>query len=622
MCGIAGFIFKDKQKWLNGAVHSAKSIAHRGPDARGTYSDDLILLTHLRLSIIDLSEKANQPMHSHCGRYVMIYNGEVYNFRELLEELKEHRPGFQAKTHSDSEIILEAFATWNTDLPKKLNGMFAIAIWDKQLKTLYIFRDRIGIKPVYYYHRNGETAFASELKALVAHPEIKKNLTINYTAVNQFLNLGYIPAPNSIYSEIQKFPAGHYAIIKNGEFKLFPYWQPEEKISPDNRITDPDIARNELKKLIESSVKYRLISDVPYGTFLSGGIDSSLVTAVAQSMHSDAINTFSIGFWDKGYDESGYAREIAEYLGTNHHELIVTEEDALQWMPRLNDIYDEPYADSSAIPTLLVSSMAKQHVTMTLSGDGGDELFMGYGAYKWAERLNNPLISLFGKPISLLLKHGPEKYRRASSLFNKIPQHQIKSHIFSQEQYLFNRKEIGKILKNPFLRDFELDENFSGELSYLNAAEQQALFDLKYYLPDDLLVKVDRASMHFALETRVPLLDYRIVEWALNLHPSLKLNNGETKWILKKLLYQYVPQKYFDRPKRGFAIPLQKWLQKELKEYALDYLNPDAIKKTAILEPLETEKLLRNFYKNDQHYLYNRVWQLLVLQKWLMDKHY
>lgn len=621
MCGILGFIFKDKQKWLNGAVNSAESIAHRGPDASGNYSGEHILLSHLRLSIIDLSDKANQPMHSHCGRYVMIYNGEVYNFMELLEELKEHRPGFRAKTNSDTEIILEAFVTWNTDLPEKLNGMFAIAIWDKQLKTLYLFRDRMGIKPLYYYQRNGETAFASELKALVTHPEIKKNLTINYTAVNQFLNLGYIPAPNSIYSEIQKFPSGHYALIKNGEFKLLPYWQPEEKISSDKRLTDPDIAIKELKKLIESSVKYRLISDVPYGTFLSGGIDSSLVTAVAQSLHSEAINTFSIGFWDKDYNESGYARKVAEYLDTNHYELMVTEEDALQWLPRLNDIYDEPYADSSAIPTLLLSSMAKKHVTMTLSGDGGDELFMGYGAYKWAERLKNPLISFFGKPISQLLKYGPEKYRRASSLFDKLPGNQIKSHIFSQEQYLFNRKEIKRILKNNFLRDFELDENFSDELSYLSAAEQQALFDLKYYLPDDLLVKVDRASMHFGLETRVPLLDFRIVEWALNLHPSLKMKNGETKWILKKLLYQYVPQEFFDRPKRGFAIPLQKWLQKELKDFTMDYLNPDSIRKTSILEPSETEKLIRNFYKKDQHYLYNRVWQILVLQKWLSDTH-
>jgi asparagine synthase (glutamine-hydrolysing) len=552
----------------------------------------------------------------------MIYNGEVFNFKELLEELKGHNPDFQAKTHSDSEIILETFATWHTDLPQKLNGMFAIAIWDKQQKTLYLFRDRMGIKPLFYYQKNGETAFASELKALVAHPEIKKTLTINYTAVNQFLNLGYIPAPNSIYSEIQKFPAGHYSIVKNGEITLFPYWQPEEKIRPGVRETDPDQALQELKSLVESSVKYRLISDVPYGTFLSGGIDSSLVTAVAQSLHPEAINTFSIGFWDKDFDESGYAREISKYLGTQHHELIVTEEDALKWMPCLNDIYDEPYADSSAIPTLLVSQMAREHATMTLSGDGGDELFMGYGAYKWAERLRNPFISLFGKPISVLLKYGPEKYRRASSLFNKMPGHQIKSHIFSQEQYLFNRNEIGKILQNPFIRNFELDENFSNELSYLSAAEQQALFDLKYYLPDDLLVKVDRASMNFALETRVPLLDYRIVEWALNLHPSLKLNNGETKWILKKLLYQYVPQKFFDRPKRGFAIPLQRWLQKELKDYAMDYLNPGAIKQTGILDQTETEKLLRNFYKNNQHYLYNRVWQLVVLQKWLMDTQY
>ena len=622
MCGISGFIFKDKQKWLEDATLSSESLAHRGPDARGTYTDDHILLSHMRLSIIDLSDNANQPMHSQCGRYVMVYNGEVYNFREILEELKQYRPEFQPKTHSDSEIILEAFATWSINLPHKLNGMFAIAIWDKQQQTLYIFRDRVGIKPVYYYHKNGETAFASELKGLVAHPEIKKNLTIDYTAVNQFLNLGYIPAPFSIYKEIRKFPAGHYAIIKEGNFKLFPYWRPEEKIRPELRITDPDQALKELKELVTSSVKYRLISDVPYGTFLSGGIDSSLVTAVAQSLHTDAINTFSIGFWQKDFDESGYARSIAEYLGTNHHQHIVTEEDALNWMPLLNDIYDEPYADSSAIPTLLVSSMAKKHVTMTLSGDGGDELFMGYGAYKWAERLNNPAVSLLRKPASMFLKYGPKKYRRTSSLFETTPHDHLRSHIFSQEQYLFNRKEIAKILKNPFLVNFELDENFSKDLPHLKPAEQQALFDFKYYLPDDLLVKVDRASMHFALETRVPLLDYRIAEWALNLHPSLKSSQGETKWILKKLLYQYIPPKFFDRPKRGFAIPLQKWLQKELKDYALDYLNPEAIKRTAILETSETEKLLRKFYKEEQYYLYNRVWQILVLQKWLMDSNY
>ncbi|MFN2395789.1 MAG: asparagine synthase (glutamine-hydrolyzing) [Bacteroidales bacterium] len=622
MCGISGFIFKNKHPWIDGAKKASEALAHRGPDTSGFYEENNLYLSHKRLSIIDLSDKANQPMHSQCGRYVMIYNGEVYNYQEILREIKECRPGFQNKTKSDSEAILEAFAVWGTQLPDKLNGMFAIAIWDKQEKVLFLFRDRIGIKPLYYFHKNGETGFASELKALTIHPEIKKNIDIDYIAVNQFLNLGYIPAPNSIYKTIRKFPAGHYAVIKNGDFKLYPYWQPEEKINSAHRITDPHTALNELKKLIETSVQYRLISDVPYGTFLSGGIDSSLITAVAQSLHSEPMNTFSIGFWDKDYNESGYAAKIAKYLGTDHHELIVTEEDALQWMPLLTDIYDEPYADSSAIPTLLVSQMAREHVTMTLSGDGGDELFMGYGAYKWAERLNNPLLSLFGKPISLLLKYGPEKYRRASSLFNNMPGNQIKSHIFSQEQYLFNRNEIKKILQNPFIRDFELDENFDDELSYLNAAEQQALFDLKNYLPDDLLVKVDRASMHFALETRVPLLDHRIVEWALNLHPSLKIKEAETKWILKKLLYTYVPEKFFDRPKRGFAIPLQKWLRKELKDFTMDYLNPDAVKKTGLLKPAETEKLLRGFYKNNQHHLYNRIWQLVVLQKWFIDSNY
>ena len=618
MCGILGFINPENITEIN-VASLLERLSHRGPDARGSFRDQHALLGHLRLSIIDLSDEANQPMHSHCGRFVMVYNGEIYNYREIQQQIVQRNPAFVPRTHSDSEIILEAFALWGADFVNRLNGMFAIAIWDKTDKKLFLFRDRLGVKPIYYYMKNGLFAFASELKVLTHEPVLKKHLTRDNTAINQFLHLGYIPAPHSVFTEIKKLPAGHRALLDKGHLSLHPYWRAEEKIQSSHALSDPGQALDELRELVESSVRYRLIADVPYGTFLSGGVDSSLVTAVAQSLHDSPINTFSIGFWDKDYDESGYAAKIARHLGTNHQSMVVTEKDALEWMPRLTEIYDEPYADSSAIPTLLVSQMARRHVTVTLSGDGGDELFMGYGAYSWAQRLSNPWVRRLKKPASLLLPFGPMKYRRAASLFHDVPDAILKSHIFSQEQYLFSRKEAGNFLLPEFNRDYRLEENFDGHLAQLAPAQQQALFDLKYYLPDDLLVKVDRASMHFALETRVPLLDYRIVEWALNLHPDLKIRQGQSKWLLKKLLHQYVPAALFDRPKRGFAIPLQKWLKTDLRDFAMDYLNEQAVRKAGVLNPKAVNSLLKAFYQKDQNYLYNKVWQLLVLQKWLQE---
>jgi asparagine synthase (glutamine-hydrolysing) len=618
MCGILGFAGANNisDSSFNASI---ERLAHRGPDARGSFRDQGIALGHLRLSIIDLTTAANQPMHSHCGRYVMVYNGEVYNFKEVEQELTIANPGFKARTQSDTEIIIEAFATWHIDFVQKLNGMFAIAIWDTLQKKLFLFRDRLGIKPLYYYQSDDSFAFASELKVLKDDPGIRKKISINHTAINQFLHLGYIPAPESIFNEIKKFPAGHYGIWDKDNFSIVPYWKPDGKINEKSKLKTTAEYLNELKLLLESSVRYRLMADVPFGTFLSGGIDSGIVTAVAQKVHSQAVNTFSIGFWDKTYDESGYARKVSEYLGTNHHSMRVTEADALEWMPQLTGIYDEPYADSSAIPTLLVSKMARKYVTMTLSGDGGDELFMGYGAYRWAKRLDHPLMNLMKWPASEMLRHGPLKYRRAAELFERIPANQLKSHIFSQEQYLFSRKGIKGILNPEFYQPFNLHEIFAGRLAKWSAAEQQAFFDLIYYLPDDLLVKVDRASMFFGLETRVPLLDYRIVEWALNLPPQFKYCNGESKWLLKQLLYQYVPKTFFDRPKRGFAIPLQKWLRKELKDFAMDYLNPQAVKDVGILNPEAVQSVLDAFFQKNQTYLYNKIWQMLVLQKWFTE---
>jgi len=618
MCGITGIV--DYKGVQNHSVDTAmKLMAHRGPDATGVFKSDKCILGHLRLSIIDLTQGANQPMYSHCGRYVMVYNGEVFNFREISAEIRSKNPTFKPLTSSDSEIILEAFALWGVEFVHRLNGMFAIAIWDKTADVLYLFRDRVGIKPLYYYSNHSVFAFSSELKGLAGNTEIKRELTMDNCAINQFLHLGYIPAPNSIYQEIKKLQPGYFGVFNKNGFKVKPYWQIANKMQPD-QLNDINQAKIELKLLLESSIKYRLISDVPLGTFLSGGIDSSLVTAVAQSIHPEPVNTFSIGFWDKGFDESGYASAVASYLGTNHQTLHVTEQDALEWMQSLNDIYDEPYADSSAIPTLLVSKMARSRVTVTLSGDGGDELFMGYGAYKWATRLQWPLVRIFSSPAAFLLNYGPRRYRRVATLFHKIKPEELKSHIFSQEQYLFSRSLIHDALLPAFRQSFHLNEYYTGAAGNLTHAEQQALFDFRYYLPDDLLVKVDRASMYFGLETRVPLLDYRIVEWAANLSPKLKIVNGEAKWLLKQVLFDLVPSRYFDRPKRGFAIPLGKWLKNELKGYVMSYLNAQSVKEAGVINPYFTEQLLNDFYRKDHFWLYNRLWQLVVLQKWLFEK--
>ncbi len=612
MCGICGFYSSSNVFSEEDLGKMTSSLTRRGPDAEGIFIEDYVGLGHRRLSIIDLSKAANQPMVSHNGRYIMVYNGEVYNFKEIENELKIQNSKFISKTSSDSEVILEAFAHWGNEFVHKLNGMFAIAIYDKSEKKLFLFRDRTGIKPLYYFWDGQNFAFASELKALKRSAFINKNISTNPIAINEYLHLGYIPEPHSIYKNIFKFPSGSFAFIKENELKLQKYWRIEDKIKPTS-ITDEREATEQLKELLISSVKYRMICDVPFGTFLSGGIDSSLITAIAQSLSKHPINTFNISFADSKYDESPYARAIAAHLGTKHHEYKVTEKDAIELIPDLLNIYDEPYADSSAIPTLLVSKIARQNVTMTLSGDGGDELFMGYGAYNWAERLNNPLIKTFRQPIKLALSNLNDHYKRASHLFETVSKEHLKSHIFSQEQYLFSRSEIKKALNPEFYFDFNLDENPTIARKFSHA-ESQSLFDFKYYLKDDLLVKVDRASMHYSLETRVPFLDYRIVEFALNLHTSLKKKNGISKYILKQVLYNYIPRKYFDRPKWGFSVPLKKWMKKDLHYLIEESLSGKNIHNTGILNYSYVEKIKKDFIEKGKDYLYNRLWELIILQ--------
>lgn len=619
MCGITGF-YSNKYNESD-LIKMTQTLLHRGPDANKVYFDEInnIGLGHTRLSILDLSDNANQPMVSHNGRYVMVYNGEVYNYRDIAAELKQiHQIDF--KTSSDSEVILEAFSHYGVSFVQKLNGMFAIAIYDKQLKELFLIRDRIGIKPLYYYKQGNDVMFASEIKAIKA---VTSKLEINHDAVQLFLHLGFIPAPLSIYENLHKLESGHYLKITELTIEKMQYWSTVDAVS-DKLITSEKEAMVKFSDLLSSSIQYQLKSDVPFGVFLSGGIDSSLITAQASSISSVPINTFSIGFTENKFNESEYAKKVANHFNTNHHEFIVSQKDALDLMDELTTVYDEPFADSSAIPTMLVSKLAKQQVSVCLSGEGGDELFLGYGAYQWAKRLNNPLIKTFRKPISTLLANSTARYKRHANYFNYPNQQLLNSHILSQEQYFFTLDEINSLTTTKFKQQIKsqpellinLDKKLEGLKRTINPMEKQALFDLNLYLQDDLLTKVDRASMRYSLETRVPYLDHRIIEFAINLSPELKYKNGTTKYLLKEILYQYIPKQLFDRPKQGFTIPLSKWLKTDLNYLITDYLNASIINKHGVVNYQEVEQLKKRYFLGED-YLYNRIWLLIILHKFL-----
>ncbi|MCS6818943.1 MAG: asparagine synthase (glutamine-hydrolyzing), partial [Chitinophagales bacterium] len=457
-------------------------------------------------------------------------------------------------------------------------------------------------------------AFGSEIKSLIQNSYVASHISINKKAVSQFLYLGYIPEPVTIYKNIFKLPAGSIAIIKGNNLQIEFYWKVEDKIhvTADN---DFGKAKKKLNELLLSSVKYRMISDVPFGTFLSGGIDSSLVTAMAQHHSSVPVKTFSIGFKEASHNESHFAASVAKHLGTSHTEFIVSERDAMELTERIFITYDEPFADSSSFPTLLVSKLARQHVTMVLTGDGGDELFLGYGAYIWARRLNHILIKLLRKPLSLALAQGSAKFKRGAGVLNYPSEKSMRSHIFSQEQYFFSLQELKEILYPDYFDDINIQENFDTKRK-LSSAEAQALFDIKYYLKDDLLVKVDRASMQYSLEARTPFLDYRVVEFAINLHEDLKLRNGTSKYLLKEILYDYIPKQLFERPKWGFAIPLSKWMKKDLNYIISDWLSQENIQTEGVVRLKPVQSLIKRFEAGED-YLYNRIYVLALLHKWL-----
>lgn len=615
MCGIAGFFTTGNTIDRSELELMTNALSHRGPDAAGYFHNGTTGLGHRRLSILDLSESANQPMLSNSGRYQIIFNGEVYNFQEIAKDLD-----VPLKTTGDTEVLLEAYAKWGKSFVNKLNGMFLIAIYDQQEQELFVARDRMGIKPLYYFYDGNTFAFASELKGLKAFGPLKGKLSPDKDAIREFMYLGYVPAPHSIYSQVKKFPKGSYMTLprKGGELNIETYYSLPKQVKAEV-LTDEKEATDRLDELVNSSVKYRMISDVPFGTFLSGGVDSSLVTAIAQNNSNTAVNTFSIGFKEAKFNESAYARQVAEHLGTKHHEFTVSHTEAIELFDDILKVYDEPFADSSSVPTMLVSKLARQHVTMALSGDGGDECYLGYGMYRWADRLSKPGVDLLKGPAALALSMGDTRMQRAAYMFRYPGQARLKSHTFSQEQYYFTEHEIDKLMLPDQVGDkIRIEEQYDLARK-LKATEQQALFDMEYYLPDDLLVKVDRASMHYGLEARVPLLDHRLVEFALNVSPDLKIKGDNMKYLLKQVLYRYVPKEIFDRPKWGFGMPLVGWLSKELRHLPETYLTREVVEQVGLVKWEGVNELVTQYFSG-KDYLYNRVWVLILLHRWALEQ--
>jgi asparagine synthase (glutamine-hydrolysing) len=618
MCGIAGFISPLLNK---DDLHTVtRSVQHRGPDGEGFFIEEKnksqIGLGHRRLSIIDLSDSAAQPMYSHCGRYVMIFNGEIYNY----EEIKQTKlSGTNWKSSGDSEVVLQSFVQFGAACFSWFNGMFAVAIWDKENNELTVARDHIGIKPLYYYLSNNEFLFGSELKAITA---VKKNLAVNTAVIPSFLHLGYIPHPFSIYTAVQKLSAGSYGVLSLAanatiSFQQYSFWKVQDKITATVQ-SDEAAAKNELDLLLRDAVAKQLISDVPIGTFLSGGTDSSIVTALAAKVSTKKINTYSIAVTDGKINEAPYAAAVAKHIGTNHHELPITQKEILEMVPSFMTAYDEPFTDSSAFPTMLVSKLARQHVTVTLSGDGGDELFGGYGTYLWAKKMENPLLRMAAPLVYTGTRFLNSRYQRAGLLFEKHPAGHSKSHLFSQSQYFFSENEISELLVSPDFNFDAINQIFEGRK--LNAFEQMSFWDMENYLKDDLLVKVDRASMQYSLETRVPLLDYRVVEFALNLDPALKITKGGVmKHLLKEVLYEYVPRPLLDRPKWGFSIPLVKWLKTDLKWMVDKYCSKAMIERIGVVKYEKVKRLVEKYQSGKSDHLYNRIWTLIILH-WFFDE--
>lgn len=632
MCRIAGFWdfnFKDQYNLEETAIKMRDSLSHGGPDDAGLYMDLSLglAISHRRLSILDLSLLGHQPME--FENLVITYNGEVYNFQEIRKELE--REGYSFVSNSDTEVILKAFHRWGFDAVHRFRGMFALALWDKSEKRLILCRDRMGVKPLYYFYKDGLFMFASELKAFHFHPKFQKE--IESVALSLFLQYGYITSPFSIFKHVYKLEPGHFLILNSrGELSLQKYWDVEEYFREEefSNLSEEEIAQM-LEELLIDSFKLRLVSDVPVGLFLSGGVDSSTVCALLQKELSQPIKTFTIGFYEKDYNEAEYAKRIANYLGTDHTELYCTPEEAFDVIPKLPEIYDEPFGDSSAIPTYLVSKLAKNQVKVSLSADAGDEQFCGYTRY-WivGDRLVKlkriPFVNLFSQVLELMhpdlalslyrvLNPILPKWTNFRDKFLKL-RNVLKAKTISKQYDLSNKVFLENDIKALGLEGTSFSQTFKVNSFFENnLMKYMMLYDIKTYLPDDILVKVDRATMNVALEGREPFLDHKIVEFTSKIPVDLKYKNRTSKYILRKILYKYVPKELLDRPKMGFGIPIYEWFKRDLKKLYLQYLSSERIKRDRTFNAKEVDRLLRG-YLEDRGVNHNKLWFLFVFQLW------
>ena len=623
MCGIAGLC-----NWKGNIPENIEKMnqrmLHRGPDAGGSFieEDGSIALGHRRLSIVDLSPNGAQPMTSHSGRFVIAFNGEIYNHRELRKKLTEEGIVSSFRGTSDTEVLLELFEAYGVKEGISLcKGMFAIALYDRKEKKLHLLRDRVGEKPLYYGKVNGSFVFASELGCLEVLEGFQNKIEERVLPI-YFIH-GYIPAPYSIYQEIYKLEPGTILTIKAPyeSYEIVPYWSMKEvaKKGQKNLFRGSEKeATKELESLLKEAIAGQMVADVPVGAFLSSGIDSSTIVALMQSLSKNKVKSFTIGMEDPKYNEADVAMQIARYLGTEHTELYITEKDAKEVIPKLSYMYSEPFADSSQIPTYLVSKMTKEHVTVSLSGDAGDELFCGYVSYDSIDRIWGKMKSVpypIRKLVSSLVLKAPVKLGKIAStkamlLGAKGPEELYE--ISNEEEPLAK-----KISREKKMLPFKYTECEQGV--FPQTRHNIMLLDLMMYHPDDILVKVDRAGMAVSLESRIPMLDKDVVEFAWTLPLEYKYQNGITKKVLRNILYQYVPKEIMDLPKRGFSIPVSKWLKEpELRGWAESLIDRKTLEQQGVLDPDIVWSIWKDYIENGEWRI--QIWYILMFQQWMCTR--
>lgn len=611
MCGICGYLSENRLEDST-LVKMRDTMVHRGPDDAGILQINTIQghlgLAHRRLSIFDLSEMGHQPMVSPDGKIAIVFNGEIYNFRDIRNELAQI--GYSFKSECDTEVIMYSYDKWKESCFSKFNGMFAIAIWDNDDKKLIIARDRMGVKPLYYYWNrdNGDFVFGSELKPIMNYPNYSKN--IDFSVLGGYLCYKYIAAPKTIFQNTYKMEPGTYGVYKDGKFTIYSYWDViKRKLNLSKTEVDSfEECKELLNNNLTDAINRRMIADVPVGLFLSSGIDSALITAIAQKNSSNSIKTFTIGFNENERNEADKAKKIAEYLGTDHTELYIGDREIFDMIEDICKYYDEPFADSSQLPTMLVSKLASESVTVALSGDGGDELFCGYKMY------DLEYIAQKVDWIGHILYHFP-----MISWIQGILSPEIRALINNRGDFktqLFidvTREQVDKILLEPGINPKHSAEN---RIKLQNWQERRMLLDMCTYLPDDIMAKTDRASMKYSLEVRSPLLDYRVVETSLRIPHKYKYMQFDKKHILKELAYEYIPKELLSGPKRGFGVPLAKWLRGPLHQEIKRYSDDQFLKRQGLFNADGVRTLIR-IQKNNNKIVYSSIlWSYYIFQRW------